>query len=166
MTKWFTKKEGSSSGFTLLELMLAATLSSIIALSVGTIWIGANRNMLRSRKIVEMQRTASLAAEVIESRLRGSHIDDVVFTESGNLHTLYFNSTQTSYIQWDSSAGTLVLAPEGITLVSDEWTLVTFSASEQTSPVSWYVVLQLQDPQYGLDITMPVNYRPRIAVYE
>jgi len=149
----------SKAGFTMVELMLAATLSVIVLMAAGSMILASNRLILRGNRMMEMQRDASLTMNTIGMRIRESrsNTNDVLVTEnSASKVTLKLG---TESVQWNKSTKKLVLLPKGMELVRTNWTIVNFDA--QLTNKYWYVVLQLHDPKTGKQIVMPANFKPR-----
>lgn len=147
------------SGFTLVELMLAIVLSSIVAAAVGLLLVFGNRALIRNRRAVEMQRDVSLAMETIAPRIRSAKIQEgnVSFVND----TLYFEDTHTEGVQWDQGSGELVLLPSGAVLVRDEWDIIDFYAERHDANGTWLVTLQVFDPETRNELVMESSFLPR-----
>lgn len=150
------KAKSANQGVTLVELMLAVVVASILASAVGALLVSANRALIRNSRQVEIQRDASLTMDTIGRYIRETAAGQISFAGG----VLSIGTTNNHTIVWDQQQNTIVLNPQGMELVRNDWTIQDFTASQSPNG-SWYVLLQLQDPQSGSLIVMPANFLPR-----
>ena len=152
-------KSEQRSGFTLVELMLAVVLVSILASAIGSLLVFENRALIRNTRMLELQRDASLAMNVIANGIHSAKIGvgDVSFV---NGTTLYFEDNLTEGVQWDQAKGELISLPSKMVLVRSDWNIVNFS-SERHNNGTWRVVLQLVDPETLYQQVLVSSYSPK-----
>lgn len=153
----------SKKGFTLVELMVAASIFSIVLFSAGTMIVAESRNAIHNRRIVDMQRDASLTINTIGNRIRRAYVDTGEVSQTGH-NTIYFESSKASYAEWKTAEGRLVLMPENIDLIDTQWEIRNFYVEQNTIDNSWYVVLQLRLPGTTSEIILPANFMPRNTI--
>jgi prepilin-type N-terminal cleavage/methylation domain-containing protein len=151
-------------GFTLIELMLAVSLFSIVMMAAGTIMIGEIRNASRNQLNVDMQRDASLTMSTIGNKIRESYVDeDEIHLEySGDQTTLYFSSSELNYVRYDQSDDTIILKLAGesaFELIDGQWEIRDFSVAKENS--TWHVTLELRVPDTISTVVLDSNFLPR-----
>lgn len=151
---------GGTRGFTLVELMLAASIFSIVLFAAGTLLVGETRNAARNRQIVNMQRDASLAMEVVGNRIRGAYKDIGEVSQSNN-KIVYFDSSLASYVEWNTIQNVLVLMPENMNLIDTQWEIVNFNVKQNPVDFTWRVILQVRVPDTATEFVLTGNFMPR-----
>lgn len=152
------RQTGGKAGFTLVEMMLAVVLASIVGLSVGSLLVFGNRALIRNTRMVEMQRDVSLAMGVISRGLLMAKIGLDPDSFSGD--TLYFDDDKTTGVIWRKGQGTLNTIPDNIVLIHNDWDILEFDA-EQHANGTWQVELQVEDPETRYRLVMFTSVLPR-----
>lgn len=150
-------------GFTLLELLLAVSIVSVVLLAAGSLLVGETRNAARNRRVVDMQRAGSLAMKVIGRKIREAYLDDGEVSESGN-KIIYFESSNENYVEWKESEGLLVLEPDGVNLIDSQWEIRDFYVKKVDLGSAWQVVLEIRVPGTTSDFVLDSNFIPRNSI--
>lgn len=170
---------GRTAGFTLVELMLAVTISTIVMLAIGSLMIGETRNAARNRQVVSMHCDATLAMNVIGDHIRGAYLDvDEVHlwsSNNGNVTKLFFDSGEGDYVRCRKNQGEVSLKLKGsdhLYLINGEWEIRDFSVyapddssdPDGTESTSWHVILELRVPGTTSTIALDSSVTPRNSI--
>ena len=169
----FSKKR--QHGFTLVELMMAASLIGLAMLAISTFLVFDARTATKTQNKIEMARSATLAMEAIGTGVRkGERGNGDVFFDPGSLR-LYFNYNydRDHYVEWDVDQNQLVLVDPAnninrLILIDNQWDIRDFYAEEwsdnnnsSAANGTIYVHLQLRDTDSPYEIDLSCNFLPR-----
>lgn len=160
------------SGFTLIEVLVAISIFSVVLLAAGTFLVSEVRNAARNQLVVDMQRDATLSMDTIGNRIREACVDDgvdppeVSVVSNSVASTLYFDSSRTDSVTWQKNDDQLIFKSGGrpaVYLIDKKWEIRDFSAVGPTNS-TWIVYLQVRVPGTESEFVLDSTFIPRNLV--
>lgn len=150
-------------GVTLVEMIAALAVSSILVLAVGSSVAFGTRMTLDARGPVELKREATLAFKTIQKRVRVLSVDTIQINDDGDKLTIVDGSETPPYFQGVGADLIYFNGTVELTLIAEKLDGVAFTAYQGYRPDHYVLLvsLQLSDGDWSVDMDSMTMLRNR-----
>lgn len=156
-------------GLTLIELMLATVIASIVMMTISSLLVGANRQLLQTNTMVQMHRDGELAANAITQFIQKAKLQsrEIRSRNITNGIEYYYESedSREHRIVWNQNTGQLIHQPSGVVLAGTPWN-INFAITDGVVVGLYNLDLQLSDPASTRTIDYSLEVLSRNPMYD
>jgi len=147
---------GMKRGFTLLEVLIATTVASVLALSVGSVLVYGVQMSARAGRKVRLKQDACHALRTIQRRIRRESQSDIQINPAADTMTYDLGSASPPYFQQQDDDLVHSDGSQVITLIEDRLQSVTFQVVEGHTTGEYLLQVTLQLVDGNDDLTMEI----------
>ena len=152
---------GMNLGFTLIEMLVASLVASVLALSVGSVLVYGVQMSARAGRQVRLKQDACHALRTIQRRIRRESQSDIQINAAADMLTYDLGSADPPYFQQQDDDLVYFDGSQVVTLIEDRLQDVTFQVVEGHTTGEYLLEVALQLADESDDLTMEIVTRLR-----